>query len=325
MDDKASLEAQPSAVRHRSSWYSRLLLLIVLLAVAYFIVANRAPLAQYEFRVHWAYIGLAFLVAVLEFLLMLGIWVVLSGSFGIRTSVLQAGEAWFLSCLGKYVPGKVALLLVRMDAYQGHSRRKIAVATGVEHVATIAAACILSLGALLFTPTGLPAYVRWAAAGCALALLVLLWPPLLKRLVNFGFRLIRREPLDEMPSYFLILKCVGAYVLTGLLGGFGMFLVLNAFAPVSVKYYLAVTSCYYVSAIIGLLALFAPAGIGVREGVLFFVLSEFIPDIPRPAVIVGGITMRLVGTAAELLLAGAFVTLHRASKRARGHESVGSP
>jgi hypothetical protein len=174
MDDKASLEAQPSAARHRFSWYSRLLLLIVLLGVAYFIVANRGPLAEYQFRVGWGYIALGFAVAALNLLLMFGIWIVLSASFGVKTSVLQAGRAWFLSCLGKYVPGKVTLLLIRFAGYQGHSKRKIAVATGVEQVASIAAACILSLGALLFTPTGLPAYVRWAAAGCALALLVLL-------------------------------------------------------------------------------------------------------------------------------------------------------
>ncbi|MEN8208869.1 MAG: hypothetical protein ABFR50_06430, partial [Candidatus Fermentibacteria bacterium] len=70
------------------------------------------------------------------------------------------------------------------------------------------------------------------------------------------------------------------------------------------RYYLTITGIYSIAGLIGLAAFFAPSGIGIREGVLFLVLPAFIPG---PTVIVGVIAIRLLTTAAELLLAGVFV------------------
>jgi uncharacterized membrane protein YbhN (UPF0104 family) len=103
-----------------------------------------------------------------------------------------------------------------------------------------------------------------------------------------------------------MIRLVFAYTLTGLLYGLGFYLVLNAFSPVNFRYYMTITAAIYAAVIVGMAAVFAPSGIGVREGVLFLILPIF---IPMQTVILGVVTIRLIATGAEILLAGIFVLL----------------
>jgi hypothetical protein len=128
------------------------------------------------------------------------------------------------------------------------------------------------------------------------------------RFVSWVSKLLAREPIEEFPPYGLLLRFVGAYMFASLLHGMGLFFVLNSFSPVNFRYFLTITGAYYAAGLIGLSAVFAPSGIGVREGVLFLILPAF---IPKPAVIVGVITMRLITTTAELFLAGVFVVAEK--------------
>lgn len=240
------------------------------------------------------------------------IWRRLTRSLGLKAPVAREGRAWFLSQLGKYVPGKITLLLVRVDAYHGYSGRKVAVATAVEYFASLTAACLLVPFALVSLSGSDVSHIVWAAVACIALFLLILWPPLLKRLFNWAFRLLKRGPLEEMPSYGLILSLIMAYIFPTLLHGFGLFFVLNSFSPVSFSHYLTVTGIYVAAGLVGIAAIFAPGGIGVREGILFLMLPTI---IPKPAVIVGGIVTRLVLAFVELVLAGVFIGAQKCSRR----------
>ncbi len=229
-------------------------------------------------------------------------------SFGLKVPVLEAGKAWFLSQLGKYVPGKVTLFLVRLDAYRGYSKRKVAVATGVEYIALLASASILILVALASASQIVPYYIQWVAGVGTFLFLLILWPPLSMRLVNWGFKLLKREPIEEFPSYGLLLKFVGAYIFASLLNGMGLFFAINSLSPVNFTYFLIIAGIYEAAGLIGIAAVFAPSGIGVREGVLLLILPIF---IPKPTVIVSTIAIRLIATITELFLSGVFVVAEK--------------
>jgi len=293
---------------NRRAWYSWLLLILVLSAVTWLILHNLDEIVQYNFRFKWRYLKLSFLFVSAAYLVMVFIWTRLTLSFGLDAPMLKAGKAWFLSQLGKYVPGKVTLLLVRLDTYRGYSKQKIAVATGIEYIALLASASVLVLVALASASQTVPYYIRWVAGVGAVLFLSLLWPPLLMRFVSWVSKLLTREPIEEFPPYGLLLRFVGAYMFSSLLHGMGLFFVLNSFSPVNFRYFLTITGAYYAAGLIGVSAVFAPSGIGVREGVLFLILPAF---IPKPAVIVGVITMRLITTTAELFLAGVFVVTEK--------------
>lgn len=293
-------------------WYSWLLFALVVAAVGWFIFRNIGEIRQYDFSYNLWFILLAFVFEVLAYLFQFGIWVNLSGEYGLKASAVKAGKGFFLSQLGKYIPGKVGLVLVRMDAYRGFSKKKIAVATGFEMILGVASACILVLVGLIYAAEFLPGYAVYGAIALLAVLLVLLYPPFFLKLVNFGFKLIKREPIEESPSYRTTIKFMLAYILVGLLHGMGLLFVLKSLAPVPFEYYMTITAVYYAAGIVGLISFFAPAGIGVREGILMLVLPLFIPE---PVVIVGAIIIRLLMTAAELTLAGVFSLAEKMSQR----------
>ena len=292
----------------KSNWYSRVLLIIVLVAVSAIVWKNISEISSYDFELKYEYFIAGSALIIINYLFCFLIWHRLTASMGLHVPMIRAARGWFLSYLGKYVPGKITLLLVRMDAYRGFSKKRVAVATMVEYIIALTASCLVLLVSLSFSPESIPEYVRWIAAVAAALMLVTLYPPLLKKLMNLGFRLLKKTPLDEVPAFRNILLLIGAYTIALLLSGLALFLIFNSLSPVSFRYYLTITGIYSIAGLVGLAAFFAPSGIGIREGVLFLVLPAF---IPRPTVIVGVIAMRLLTTAAELLLVAVFVAAEK--------------
>ncbi len=293
-------------------WYRRLLFATVLVAVGWLVLHHADEIARYDFHIRWLPMGLGFLAMCAAYVVMLLVWLRLSRTLGLEVPAAVAARAWLVSQLGKYVPGKVVLLLVRLNAYRGHSRRKVSVATLLEYIVSLAAACVLILLAVALASQGLPAYVRWAAVVGGVGAFLLLWPPLLERWVNRILRLLGREVLTQFPAYGALLCYVGAYVLVGLLYGLSLYFVLAALAPVQTANLLILAGIYEAAGVIGIAAVFAPAGMGVREGVLMLVLPLL---VARPAAIVGVLIMRIIHTLAELCLAGMAVCWSKARLR----------
>ena len=294
----------------KKKWYSRLLFAVVLTAVSLFIWRNIGQLLSVRFRFTWHYLLLSFLFVLFGHTSNLLIWKGLACSFGVDAGLFHTGKAWFLSRLGRYVPGKVTLLLVRFDQYPGISKRSVALATGTEYISSLASACIMVLVALTFAPYEGLGFIRIIAGAMAFVMFIILYPPFLKKIANWFFRIIRRDPLiNEFPSYGVILKYVGAYLFPALMHGLGFFFLISAFYPLSFEHYLTLTGTYYAAALVGLAAVFAPSGIGVREGVMFLILPAI---MPKSVVIIGTIAIRLVNTLGELFLTGIFCLLKRA-------------
>lgn len=296
----------------RRSLLSYSLTILLLAALGYYIYRNFSKIRCYDFEFHWTLIIAAFFAALCGYLVMFSVWRKLADSFGLKAPTILAAKAYYFSQLGKYVPGKVGLVLVRMDAYRGYSRKSVALATGVEYVASFISACILVLVATVFWDIHLPPYLRWLALGLLVILLAALWPPVLKRAANILFKLIKRQPIQLVPSFGRMLIFVSMYLLVGLFYGLSLLLVLNSLSPVGFEYYFIVTGTFRFASLIGIAAIFAPSGIGIREGVLMLILPAFIPE---PTVIIGAIMIRFVLISAELTLAGLFTLLEKNSKR----------
>ena len=85
-------------------------------------------------------------------------WYFLTLKLGIAISFGRTLESWLYSQLGKYVPGKVWLLLGRFYFYQskGKSKKAISIALYFETITAIMAAGIISSVALIFSREGGP-------------------------------------------------------------------------------------------------------------------------------------------------------------------------
>lgn len=289
-----------------------LLFILSLIAVLWYIALNIDKISKFAFEFNPVYLVLSLLLVMLGHLVNFSIWIILSFSFGMRVPVASAGKAWFLSRLGRYIPGKVPFLLYRIRVYKQFPGRVVTLATVVEYIASISAACLIILASIIDNPIAIPEVLRWTAAAGAVLFLSVLWPPILKRVVNLILRLFRRKSVKEIPSYRVILSTVGGYIVAAMIHGLGFFLLLRSLTDISISYYLTITGIYFAAGLVGLAAVFAPSGIGVLEGFMMLVLPLF---IPQPVAIVGILGIRIIVTVTELFLTGCFVVVYRLRKR----------
>jgi hypothetical protein len=217
----------------------------------------------------------------------------------VKAPLVIEGKTFFISQLGKYVPGKVTLILLRLDGYRGNLKRNVTIATGVELIASLASWCLIVSVLLIFLPSDTPTYIRYTGIGGVVTLISSLNPKFLKRFVNWILRIFGRESIDGIPSYGVLLRFVAIYSVGGFLQGLVLFFVLNSFFPVPLYYYPAVTAAYLCAVLIGIAAIFAPGGVGVREGILFIALPIV---APKPSIIASVVATRLLLTFVEVSL-----------------------
>ncbi|HQH50826.1 MAG TPA: hypothetical protein PKY01_00270 [Candidatus Hydrogenedentes bacterium] len=291
-----------------SKWLWRAVLAAVLVIVGYAMGSSLLRLSAEDFTLEPKDFVLAFICALLGHLTQFANWMFIAASFGVRMPWLESGNAYFYSRLGRYVPGKVALVLMRFKAYSSHSKRAVSMAMGVDYVSSCAGACLVVLAGVVGARGLVPPFVRYTALAFTPLFLLTLYPPILEPAVNFLFRKAGRPPLEQFPSFPIMMCFVAAKCLGCLIHGLAFFLLLRALAPIDFSYYFVTTGTFFAAGLIGMAAFFAPRGIGVTEGVLYLVLPAF---LPRPAVVVGAVLIRVIVSVTELLLAGVFALLGR--------------
>jgi len=294
---------------HALGWkrfYSNLLLLAVLIGVTFYVLHTFNEMAAFHYQLKVSSLVLSLFFLALTYPLSILIWILIAGGFGLRTSFFSAARIWSLSQLGKYLPGKAGLILLRLDAYPPDAKKGVLMATGVETVAALSSACLWVLIAMAFLPTLIPPYVRYAAVAGIILFFFILYPPVLKKSANGVLKLLGRAPIELIPSYKLMLSMVMANMLIGLPYGLGLFFAFQALHEISWTYFLTIVGAFYVADVVSIAAFFAPAGIGVREGVIFLILPAF---IPKEVVILAALLIRLMSVIIEISLAAAIVLI----------------
>ncbi|NWF93582.1 MAG: flippase-like domain-containing protein [Syntrophaceae bacterium] len=240
-------------------------------------------------------------------------WYLITVKLGIAISIRETLETWFYSQLGKYLPGKVWLLLGRFYFYRskGKSKEMISVALYLETATMVMAAGILFLVSLLYFPEMKLDSLRgqfWWVSLPLLLIFISLHPKVLQKVLNGFLVLFKKEPLSLPISYADAFRIILICVLSWVIGGAGFYLFVDSVFPVSYDQALFLTGSLAFSSILGLIAFFAPGGLGVREGALVYLLSFVMPT--SVAVIVSVLT-RLWTTVIEIGLTGMVYMFHR--------------
>lgn len=183
---------------------------------------------------------------------------------------------WSVSLLGKYVPGKVFNAVGRLMLYRRTSPGLAALtaASVAETLLTVTAAATVAAIALLWA-SGVPGPVRLAAFACAVAGAVAGFSTMFDRALSWlalkvspGARVVSIGRSRRIVPFGLQL---GSYLLLGS----GLYVLTLAWQPVATAPWAAVTGALCLSGIAGILAFVVPAGIGVREGALVWLLAPF--------------------------------------------------
>lgn len=216
-----------------------------------------------------------------------------------------AVRLFMIANLGRYVPGKV-WQIAGLAVLAGRRGVPAATATGAAVLGqgiALAAAAGIGTGALLGAPQA-GAGARGAAFALVAAVGVGLAPPVFRRVTALWFRLARQEAPAGLGSVHAV-RWVGAYAVNWLLYAFAFWVLavsLGLDAPL-----LPVASAFAAAYVFGYVMIFAPAGVGVREGFLVLLLSPHLGAGPAGAL---AIVARLWTTAVEVIPAAAFWALH---------------
>lgn len=233
-------------------------------------------------------------------------WRAVLTELGSHLPVRDAARIYFVGQLGKYLPGSVWPALVQMEL--GRAAGVPRARMGVSFV--LALALSLLTGAVIGLPTVLSTgrYVWPALAVIAVVLPVLLVPRLLTRLVDRGLRLIKRPPLDRDLSRAGLARVVG-FAAAGWVayGVQAWLLALDLGAPAATTLPVAI-GAYAVALVLGVVVVFAPAGVGVREAMLVVALATV---LPAGAALALAVVSRALVTVADVAAAGAGLALRR--------------
>ncbi len=128
--------------------------------------------------------------------------------------------------------------------------------------------------------------------------LIAVQPPVLERLLNWGLRLFRRGPVAITLSPWDLTRFIALHLLIWLGYGLAFYLFIRALYPVPLAQLPALAGIFAGAWVLGFLSFLAPAGLGVREGILVYLLSFYLPP---PVTIVVAMLSRLWVTGAELM------------------------
>jgi uncharacterized membrane protein YbhN (UPF0104 family) len=254
-----------------------------------------------QLRFSWGWLGLSWvLLAGYYAIYTLGLDLIMR-ALGSPSTLPKAFKLNFASNLGKYVPGGFwpALGRVALAPSMSLSRAHAAVSLVLEAGYSTAGGLIVFAVSLGFGGR-LPAGTQpWMWLVLAALLVVALHPAIFSRALKWAFRLARVDHEPPRLGYGITLGLVALYAVSWLVAGaafqcFTYALVSNAGGNT-----LTYAGAYSAASIAGLLVLFAPGGIGVREGVLAFLITPFVG--PGNAVIVG-FAARVWSTLLELAL-----------------------
>lgn len=213
----------------------------------------------------------------------------------------KAVTSYLYSILGKYIPGKVFMLAARLTYYKEEDAplSKVTVCFFIENVCTLLGAAMLFIVSLFFFPNELLENYKWLTLLLIVAFFVCIHP----KIINFVLRLIGKifkKNLEIPMKYSQMLKVVLLFIGNWLIVGFGFFILTKSIYPaVEWSQLLYCAGIWGVSAIMGILAIFAPSGLGVREGII---VAGLMLIMPQSDAMVISVVSRLWQTIPELLL-----------------------
>ncbi len=293
---------------------------LALTAVVTWFIVDRVGLSFGELRgVEWradpALAGASCILLLLGYFMSAALWgrivVDLGGpALPARDSI----RMFMVANLGRYVPGKVWQItgLAVMARNRGIPARTATAAAVLGQGIALAAATLVGLGALVGGP---PEIRRWGLPGAAVvvaATAVGLVPAVFARATDLWFRLARQDAPSTLRSVHA-LRWLGLYVANWGLYAFSFWLLAASFGYRGGV--VPVGSAFAAAYVLGYIMIFAPAGVGVREGFLVAFLTPFFGAGPSAVL---ALVARVWTTLVELFPAAAFWLW----QVARGRETV---
>lgn len=199
--------------------------------------------------------------------------------------------AYFFSQLGKYAPGKIMLLIMRLERTNRRSAGKgaVTISTLMENACfMISGAATTVLILLQFVVSRNPSGHRWLlllAVSSMVVLLVAIHPAVFYGILNPVLRRFGRSeiPPEQRLSMKTLLASVAMMTPCWFFGGFASWAAIRCLMPVDIEHIWALVAAFTISVLAGMVSML-PGGFGVREVVqALFLLPVIMASIQGAA------------------------------------------
>jgi len=283
---------------------------VVILVIFYFLIkslsSNWSQIKEYNWDFNYPLLLASFVLAGLTYSVLAGVWKNILRQSGYVLSYSKMFKIWFISNLGRYIPGKVWQflgMLYLLEKEKVPKSKSFSVAVLAQALSCMAGILVMIAflrydfyqNLLSQSPWFLLVLILFVAG----VITLIFYPQALQGVINWGLKLLKKEKisLNYKPRnlLFYLLSYIGCWFLFG----FCFLIFIKSIFPAPFNVYFGVTGAFAGSVTIGFLAFFTPGGIGVREGVLVALLSFY---FPAPVATLIALLSRLWITLVEVLL-----------------------
>jgi uncharacterized membrane protein YbhN (UPF0104 family) len=258
-------------------------LTVVFVCVIFFflirsLITNWNQIPFTELRFNTFYIVISFFCLAVYFSLLARGWSSIVAELG---SKVPYGKAFWIvstSQIAKYVPGGIWYTVGRV-----YLARTEKVKEEIGLLSVVFETFLLMLTNLILFLVSVnfirgEAYLSpYLSATFIVVILILLYPPLLNKLLNLGLRVLKKPTVKLHARYLSILKISTYFFALWIAQIAGYFFLINSIYSVGASQLPNLATAYTLSWITGFIVLFAPGGIGVREGMMTLLLSSILP------------------------------------------------
>jgi hypothetical protein len=256
----------------------------------------------------WIIAGAGFTLA--YYALGLLIWTIILRNLGSQPDLHMTTRAYVFSLLPKYIPGNVAAHGLRT---QLATRAGVPVFVSMksfllEAIFALGTAAAISIpGTIYYLPAVIGPFSTWAAVSFVLGLIAVVVAR------QFKLNSINKFRLTAPHSPTGNVKVFSLYLLVWFVSGVAHWCLANALSFYSISQLPQLMVAVSASWALGFVSIFAPAGLGVREAVLYSFVNSW---MKQPDIILFITLSRLIMFGVEILLTGGFALYSKLTHRA---------
>jgi hypothetical protein len=245
-------------------------------------------------------------------------WQSLLAGLGSPIRTTTAGRIFFIGQLGKYIPGSVWPILTQMElgARANVPRARSAGASILTMIVSLAGGLLVAAAAIPFAHYSSDYDLVFVLVP---VILVCLYPRVLNPLLNGLFKVTKRPGLDQPVTLAMVGKALGWSLVAWLANGVQIWILADKLGAPAGRTFAIALGGYAFAWCVGFVAIFDPAGAGIRDALLVATLAPVLTTNPALAV---AVVSRGVNTVSDLFVAGAAAASRRRLRDAEGKQGA---
>jgi len=278
----------------------------IILGIAYFltkvIVVNWSSLKQSHLELNYWLLLLSLLPLALSFYLGISAWRYILKCLGYEIKWTKAFWTVSGSHLAKFIPGHVLALGGRIWLCSREKIPESVSAAGIiiEMIVQLAASIFVFSLSLSYYNTHLSPTIFLASGLLFISLMGIVHPKILPRVWKYVPKMGKVVKTDISYRYQSIISLLVIYIIAWILQGLSVFILIKSLYPgIGTSGLMPAIGAYGGAYALGFVSIVTPGGLGVREGILSFLLKFY---IPAPVAVIVAVLSRLCFTLFDVLM-----------------------